>query len=173
MKKSDIIQPPCYFDKYVDLVTDNDIFDAFQSSLQSLDNLDIARLEKVGDAVYAKGKWTIRKIYQHLTDSERVLSYRALRIGRNDQTELPGFDEKLFGDNVNVKDRSLSEIVEELKTVRRATMSLFKTFDREAAQRHLTISGNRMSALAYGFAILGHQVHHANIIKEKYLPLAD
>lgn len=173
MKKSDINQPPCYFDKYINLVTDEEIFDGFRHSIESLNCLDIAGLDKLGDAVYSTGKWTIRQMFQHLADSERVLSYRALRIGRGDQTELPGFDEQLFAESVNVNDRSLSDIVEELKIVRTATMSLFKTFDKDAAQRHLTISGNQMSALAYGFAILGHQIHHANIIEEKYLPLVD
>lgn len=172
MKKSDINQPPCYFDKYIDLVDDVELSEAFGISLTQLDQLDLAKLEQVGDAVYADGKWTIRSSFQHLIDAERVLSYRALRIGRNDETELPGFDEALFAANVDARNRSLAQIVDELKVVRNATRLLYETFDAEAMQRHATISGNRMSVLAYGFAILGHQVHHENIIEAKYLPLA-
>lgn len=170
MKKSDIKQPACYFDKYIDLVEDLEISEAFERSRTELDNLELKSLTKIGDFVYAPGKWTINDIFQHLIDSEQVLSYRALRIGRHDQTKLPGFDEALFAANVCTKDRTLERIVEGLKIVRCATAFLFESFDDQALQRFAVVSENQMSVLAYGFAILGHQKHHLQIIKEKYLP---
>jgi DinB superfamily len=173
MKKSDINQPPCYFDKYIDLVDDIELSAAFKQSLGELDNLDLAKYKQIGDKVYAEGKWTIKDILQHLIDAERVLAYRSLRIGRNDKTELPGFDEELFAANISTKDLSLESILDELKIVRKSTELLFATFRDEAAQRFLNISGNQMSALAYGFAILGHQTYHLKIIEERYFPLAN
>lgn len=133
--------------------------------------LDRARLEQVGDAVYADGKWTIRDIFQHLIDAEHVLSYRSLRIGRNDPTPLPGFDQDLFAENVSTRGRRLETLVDELKQLRIATSLLFRSFDREALQRSANVNGNQMSVLAYGFAILGHQKYHLRIIQERYLPL--
>lgn len=171
MKKSDIKQPPCYFDKYISYVNDIDIFEAFNESQTELENLNLEEFAQIGDRVYSQNKWTIKDIVQHLIDAEHVLSYRSLRIGRNDKTQLSGFDEALLAANVNTKGRSLKNIVEELKLVRKTTECLFRSFDNEAMQRFTVINGNLMSALAYGFTIVGHQKYHLNIIKEKYLPL--
>ncbi len=171
MKKSDINQPPCYFDKYINCVDDIEIFEAFKQSQIELENLDLEKSDQIGDDVYAEGKWTIKDIFQHLIDAEHILSYRSLRIGRNDKTELPGFDEALLAANVSTKGRSLESIVDELKLIRKSTERLFESFNEEAMQRFTVINGNRMSALAYGFAILGHQKYHLKIVEEKYLPL--
>jgi hypothetical protein len=171
MKKSDIKQPPCYFDKYIALVDDVELSEAFRESQVELEHLDIETLNQVGDATYAEGKWTIKDIFQHLIDAERVLSYRCLRIGRNDTTELPGFDQDLFAANVSTKNKTLSKLVSELELVHGSTQFLFESFDEQALQRSLVINGNQMSALAYGFAIVGHQKYHLNIVVEKYLSL--
>jgi DinB superfamily len=169
MKKSDIKQPPCYFDKYIDLVDDFEISMAFKQSIDELDNLDLAKYKQIGDKVYAEGKWTIKDILQHLIDAERVLAYRSLCIGRNDPTELPSFDEEIFAATVNTKNKTFEEIINELKIVRASTELLFESFDDTAMHRSMTIYGNQMSVLAYGFAILSHQIHHLKIIEERYL----
>lgn len=172
MKKSDIQQPPCYFDKYLDCVGDVELSEAFHQSQIDLEELDLERLIELGDAAYAEGKWGVKDIFQHLIDAERILSYRSLRIGRNDQTEIPGFDQDLFAANVSTKHQTVNRLVEELEIVREATQRLFESFDDEALQRSTVINGNQMSALAYGFAILGHQKYHLKLIEEKYLPLS-
>lgn len=172
MKKSDIKQPPCYFDKYLNCVTDLELFEAFDQSLTELGTLDLARFKQVGDAVYAAGKWTVKDIFQHLIDAEHILSYRALRIGRNDKSLYTGFDQDLLAANVSTKNRSLEDIVEELKVLRQATRFLFGTFTDEALQRFTVVDGKQMSALAFGFTILGHQKYHLRVLDERYLPLA-
>lgn len=171
MKKSDINQPPCYFDKYISYVQDVELFEAFKQSETELAHLPLAEFNQIGAAVYAEGKWTIKDIFQHLLDAERILAYRALRIGRNDKTRLSGFDEALLAANVSTQKRSLESIIAELELVRKVTMLLFASFDDEALQRFTKVSGNQMSALAYGFTILGHQKYHLKIIEEKYRPL--
>jgi DinB superfamily len=171
MKKSDINQPPCYFDKYIDLVDDIEISEAFKQSIVELDNLDLVKFKQIGDAVYAEGKWTVKDILQHLIDAERVLAYRSLCIGRNDPTELPSFDEEIFAATVNTKNKTFEEIINELKIVRVSTELLFESFDDTAMHRFLTIYDNQMSVLAYGFAIIAHQIHHLKIIEERYFPL--
>jgi hypothetical protein len=172
MKKSAINQPPCYFDRYISHADDLDIADALRVSLNELETLDYARLHAIGERVYAPGKWTIRQIFQHLNDSERVLAYRALRIGRNDKSHLEGFDEAILAANVDVSQRSLERVVEDLMTTRKATQMLFETLTDDAQQRFITANGVRMSALAYGFTIAGHQRFHLKLIAEKYYPLA-
>lgn len=171
MKKSDINQPPCYFDKYIDLVDDIELSAAFTQSIEQIEGLDLVKLKQIGDKVYDEGKWTIKDILQHLIDAERVLSYRSLCIGRNDPTELPSFDEEIFAANVSTKNRTLEEIIEEMKIVRTSTKLLFESFDDAAMHRSMTIYGNQMCVLAYGFAIIAHQIHHFGIIEERYFPL--
>jgi hypothetical protein len=173
MKKSDINQPPCYFDVYINCLDDIEISAAFNQSINELEKVNLAKFKQIGDTVYAERKWTIKDILQHLIDAERVLAYRALRIGRNDKTILNGFDEALFAANAIVANRSLESIIDELKIVRQSTALLFESFDDEAMLRNVTVSGNQMSALAYGFAILGHQTYHLKIIEEKYFPLVN
>lgn len=171
MKKSDISQPPCYFDKYIDCVEDVEISEAFRQSQMELDNLNLEKLKQIGDAVYAQDKWTIKDIFQHLIDAEHILSYRALRIGRNDKTPYSGFDEAFLAANVSTKNRNLESIVDELKIVRSATALLFESFTDEAIQRFTFSNDKQMSALAFGFTIVGHQKYHLKFIEKEYLPL--
>lgn len=152
-------------------VADIELAEAFLQSQIELENLDFEKFNRIGDSVYAEGKWTIKDIFQHLIDAERILSYRCLRVGRNDKTELSGFDQDLLAANVSTKGCSVETLVDELQLVREATHRLFESFDDEALQRFSIVSGNQMSVLAYGFTILGHQTYHLTIIAEKYLPL--
>ena len=121
------------------------------------------------DYRYAEGKWTIKELVQHLIDTERVFSYRALRFARNDKTALPGFDENDYALNSNGNERSLQNILSELLTVRESTLSLFKNFSDEVLLRKGIASGNEMSVRAVGFIIIGHQNHHQKIFEERYL----
>lgn len=171
MKKSDINQPPCYFDRYIAYVEDIEIVEALKRSMAEIENLKIDELSEIGDAVYAEDKWTIKSIVQHLIDVEHILAYRSLRIARNDKTPLPGFDETVFARNAGAERRELEGLKDELKVARHATALLFQSLDDEALQRSMTISDNQMSVLALGFAIVGHQKHHLKIIQDRYLPL--
>ena len=121
------------------------------------------------DYRYDLGKWTIKEIIQHLIDSERVFSYRALRISRNDITPLPGFDENSFVENTNAKDRSLQSLLTEMAVVRQATLSLFASFSEAQLARMGTASNHAISVRAIGFIIIGHQEHHQKIFTERYL----
>lgn len=121
------------------------------------------------DYRYAEGKWTIKDILQHLIDSERVFSYRALRFARNDKTELPGFEENDYADDAQGYKRSIQQLLTELAVVRQSTISLFKTFSDDQLLRSGIASGRLMSVRALGFIIIGHQNHHQQIFTERYL----
>ena len=125
----------------------------------------------MGDKIYAPGKWTINEIIQHITDNERVQAYRALRIARNDKTPLPGYDENLFAANVQPAGRSLDDLLEEFAVVRKSNIILFENFSDEVQQRTGVCNNATIPVLALGFVLVGHQLHHASIIREKYLPL--
>lgn len=121
------------------------------------------------DYRYAEGKWTIKEIIQHVIDTERIFSYRALRISRNDITALPGFDENDYALNTNANDRHLQSLLTELSIVRQSTLALFKSFSEEQIKRIGIASNNEISVRAIGFIILGHQKHHQKVYKERYL----
>jgi DinB superfamily len=121
------------------------------------------------DFRYEKNKWTIKEIIQHLIDSERIMSYRALRFSRNDKTPLPGFDENSFVENTDANSRSIQDLLTEMAVVRQSTLSLFKSFSAEQLMRIGTASNKEVSVRALGFVIIGHQKHHQKIFQERYL----
>ncbi len=173
MKKSDHHWNPCYFDTYINKVADIELAEALTQSLADLQNLNTAKLLSLGDQVYAPGKWTVRDIIQHLTDAERVFSYRALRFARNDKTTLPGFDENTYAENTGANTRPLEQVLEELKLVRKSTIALFDTFDDDALRRTGVMARSELPVLAIGFTIVGHQQHHFGVLQERYFPLLD
>jgi uncharacterized damage-inducible protein DinB len=121
------------------------------------------------DYRYAEGKWTIKDIIQHIIDTERIFTYRALRISRNDKTPLPGFEENDYVANTNANARSIQDLLAELSAVRHSTLFLFKSFSWEQLERIGIASNNEISVRAIGFILIGHQKHHQNVFKERYL----
>jgi hypothetical protein len=172
MKKTAIPHAPCYFDLYMDQVADIDLNDALRQSLDTLQSLDLDLLYRLGDTVYAPGKWTVREVFQHISDCERVFAYRALRFARNDQTALPGFDENLFAEYAGAHRRPLEAVLTELKSVRESTLHLFDSFDEDALRRTGVMFKTELPVLAVGFTLVGHQTHHLRILEERYYPLA-
>ena len=121
------------------------------------------------DYRYAEGKWTIKDIIQHIIDAERIFSYRALRISRNDKTPLPGFEENDYVNNTDANSRTIQSLLTEMAAVRQSTLLLFKSFTEEQLQLMGTASEHQISVRAIGFVIIGHQKHHQRIFKERYL----
>ncbi|RDV16244.1 DinB family protein [Pontibacter diazotrophicus] len=118
---------------------------------------------------YAPGKWSIKEVMVHMVDTERIFSYRALRFARQDKTELPGFDQDQYVLPAKADARDINSIIAEYTSLRTATIELFKSFDEEALQQRGVASGLEVSVRALGYIILGHEVHHQKIIRERYL----
>jgi len=118
---------------------------------------------------YAKNKWTIKEILVHIIDDERIYAYRALCFARNDKTELPGFEQDDYALFSNANERSIENILNEYEAVRNATITLFESFDEAALLRKGIANKNKATVRALGYHLAGHELHHINIIKEKYL----
>lgn len=118
---------------------------------------------------YAEGKWTIKEIIQHLMDAERIFAYRALRIARQDKTPLPGFEQDNYVAPSQANKRSLDELIDEFKAIKLATAALFNSFSEEMLIALGTASNSPLSVRAIGFIIIGHEIHHCEVIKERYL----
>ena len=121
------------------------------------------------DYRYADGKWTIKEVIQHLIDTERIFAYRALRIARGDKTLLSGFDQDAYVPFSKANGRYFDSLLSEYKSVRDSTISLFDTFDHEMLLATGTASNNTISVRALGFIIIGHENHHSEVIRERYL----
>ncbi|MFA6469669.1 MAG: DinB family protein [Bacteroidota bacterium] len=118
---------------------------------------------------YAEGKWTIKEILLHIIDDERIFSYRALRFARNDSTALPGFDQDPYVVTSKANDRTPESLLEEYRTVRNATISLFSNLPEDAWLRSGTANNHAVTVRALIYHLAGHELHHLNIIKTKYL----
>ncbi len=118
---------------------------------------------------YAEGKWTVKEILGHIIDTERIYAYRALRFSRNDATELPGFEQDDYVKYSNANERSIDDMLEELSSVRASSIALLKSLDADALERGGIANGRRMTARGAAYILAGHQVHHMNIIRERYL----
>ena len=118
---------------------------------------------------YDEGKWTIKEVLVHIIDSERIFSYRALRIARNDTTPIPGFEQDDYTAFGNANERSIQNILEEYDAVRAATIALFSGLSDDAFNRKGTASDYPVTVRAIVHQIVGHEMHHIKILREKYL----
>ncbi|MDP9229059.1 MAG: DinB family protein [Bacteroidota bacterium] len=161
---------PSFYQPYMGLVPDNG------NLIQHLNDIQI-ETEKLIDTLseekltysYSKNKWTIKDILVHLADCERIFIYRAMRIARGDKTDLPAFDENVFALNANANNRKIGDIIKELSVLRVATLVFIETLDEESLDRTGTANGYPMSTRLLVNHIYGHQRHHLNIIRERYL----
>ena len=135
-----------YQQRYIDAASGETLAELIANHSKSLIDFITSIPEDKADYRYAEGKWTVKQLLQHLIDTERIFSYRALRFSRNDQTALAGF-----------------------VAVRNATDLLLLSFTEEQLAMSGTASGNLANVNALCFIIFGHNVHHLNILKERYL----
>jgi hypothetical protein len=174
MKKSDLLEKPVHYETYIQLVEDLPIKAAFDKYLIQFQNQNWNELKELGDKVYQPGKWTAREIIQHIIDWERIFSYRALIYVRREENKPPGHDQDLMTANSKANQRSLESLKDDFIFTRSATISLFQSFDKEDLMKPYFYGENhqnQMSVFALGYSIIGHQIHHLNIITERYLPL--
>lgn len=162
---------PEYFDRYIDLVDDVELEQAFDDSIRQLADLDTSLLTRLDGKRYAPDKWTIKDILQHVIDFERILTFRTLLFARSESTKPPGIDEQQLAAGANAGSRSIDDLIDEMKTVRSSTKTMFKSFDDEMLQKVGVNWKYEISVLAMGFNMIGHQKHHLGIIAEKYYPL--
>ena len=118
---------------------------------------------------YANNKWTIKEVLVHLVDDERIYAYRALCFARNEKTPLPGFEQDDYVASSNANGRSIQNILHEYEAVRKATIALYEGFDDAALLRSGIANNNKATVRALGYHIAGHELHHLNIIIQRYL----
>ena len=166
---------PPYAKAYVDCVEGEDIFDALSLQL-TLFHAIFAPLDLSVAATYryAPGKWSINDVVGHITDTERIFAYRLLRIARNDQTPLPGFEQDDYVAAGDFNRRTLADMLSEFESVRHSSMRLVRSLSANALSANAwmsrgTYSGFSVTARGVGFLIAGHEAYHSRILRERYM----
>ncbi|HCN49176.1 MAG TPA: DNA damage-inducible protein DinB [Chryseobacterium sp.] len=158
-----------YVQRYLDMIPSGDWLEQLKISGEKTIGIYSNLTEEQSRFAYAEGKWTLKGLLLHLSDSERVFQYRMLAFARGDKNELPGFDENEYADQSFADERSLESLLEEFKLVRKSSQILLDTIHPSALQNTGIANGNEVSVETIGKLIVGHNYHHLNIIEERYL----
>lgn len=160
---------PPYYDYYVNLVKEDNIIEALTQTKEFTSKFISNLPTEKENYFYQEGKWTVKQVINHLIDTERIISYRALRFARGDNQLLPSFDENRFAANANLEKTNFALLNAEFSAVRESNILLFKQFsEKELQLKGKTLAGE-VSVLAIGYMICGHALHHLKIIAERYL----
>lgn len=158
-----------YTSQYIRKVPIKPLLELLASSKMNVVSLLEAIPKEKEEFKYAPDKWTIKEVVQHVIDTERVFSYRALRFSRRDSVALPGFDVDDYVLASNANARSMADLIEEYQSVRACTQMQFASL-AEGAMTHIgSASGSQISVRAIGFKLVGHEMHHCEVINERYL----
>ena len=158
-----------YFQRYIDLVPEQDLLLALDNQLPVIRDFLAVITEEKSAYAYAENKWTLKELLQHMIDTERIFNYRALCIARKETASLPGFEENDYAANSNANSRTWQSLVNEFNVVRESSTILFKSFSAEALHNSGTSNNNKITVDALGFIMLGHFYHHKKVMEERYL----
>lgn len=166
--KPDVSEHAPYYNRYVALVVDGDILGTLAGQIGG--TLAELRNFREADSLkrYAPGKWSVRELVGHLIDTERIFAYRALRFARNDRTDLPGFEQDDYIPAAQFDRRPWADLLEEFAAVRHSNVLMFRGLSEEAWRRMGVANGNPMSVRAAAYIIAGHELHHMQVLRDKY-----
>lgn len=168
MRPSDLDYNP-FYKTYISKIKADSLTEAIALYAQPLKSFYNNLPEAKANYAYADGKWTVKEVLQHVMDTERIMSYRALAIARGESIALPGFDENLYAQNSKAAFRNLTDMQIEFTAIRHATNLLFQSFDEEQLNARGNANNSPITVNALGFIILGHLAHHKQVLEERYL----
>jgi hypothetical protein len=158
-----------YYHRYMNLVKEKDVLTHLKKSI----NETLALLSSISEEdsfyAYAPGKWTIKEVAGHLIDAEQIFAYRALRIARKDKQNLPGFEENDYVPAAHFNELKWSDLLHQFKMLREYNLVLFSTFNDEDLKQEGMANNQITNVKGLLYIIAGHELHHVNIIKERYL----
>jgi len=156
------------FGEYIRLlVPEGNIIDILLTQEKQMTELLASLTESQGAYRYAEGKWTLKEVVGHITDVERIMTYRLLRFSRGDQTTLPSFDQELFMPPFG--SWTIAQLTEDYRAVRQSSITLLRGLPAEAWSRRGKASNLSITARALAYVCAGHELHHMGIIRNRYL----
>lgn len=171
MEKLEPKNEPDFLDYVYELNKAHELTEALALSLKNIQNIDIAQFNRIGLKTYKQDKWTIHQILQHLIDWERIWCFRAIIFARQEGTIPVAHDQEIMGSNSNGNELTIEQLVNELQIVRQSTIMMFRSFNQKILETNCRFFEYEMPLSAIGFTITAHQIHHLNVIAERYIPL--
>ena len=158
-----------YYARYIDLVGAGDVLDTLATQMKETQMLLRGLPAAMGSHRYAPGKWSVNEMLGHMIDAERIFSVRALRFARSDSQPLPGFEQDDYVRNSSLDEYPLAELASELDVVRQSTVFMFHHMEEAAWMRRGIASGAEVSVRALAYIVAGHELHHRQILRTRYL----
>ena len=158
-----------YYETYIKLIEGEDILRILNDQSKRTQEILNSFSEHRGNYRYAEGKWTVKEVVGHLLDTERVFAYRALCIARGEKKSLPGFDQDDYVKEGNFNRRELFDLNYEFRLLRESNLLLFRTFTPDMLKLKGFANESSVTVLAILFMIAGHEKHHMNVLREKYM----
>jgi len=168
MRRPQSNEAATYYFKYIDLITSDDIVSAMRTQLDETVRFLEGISEEKSLEAYAPGKWTIRELWNHVNDGERLFAFRAFWFARGFQDALPSFDQDLSVLAARANDTSWKQLIEEFKSLRSSTIAFFATLPEQGWTRGGIASDSPVSVRALAYIMAGHVAHHTQVLKEKY-----
>ena len=159
-----------FYAGYTELVPDGNVLRTLEEGWARTRALLDPLPQGAGARRYAEGKWSVREVVGHMADAERVFAYRALHMARSDPAPLPSMDQELWARGSGAAARPLADLLAELGAVREATLGLFRGLAPEALERRGVASGVEFTVRSVAWIIAGHEIHHRELLRERYLP---
>lgn len=159
-----------FYAGYVQSVPDGEVFEVLARQPDALRSLLAELSAAQADFRPGPAEWSIKEVVGHINDSERIFSYRALRISRGDSAPLAGFEQDDYVREANFGERTLPDLLEEFELIRRANLLAFSGISQSASQRQGTASGYNISVRALLYIMAGHVEHHLESLRKDYLP---
>jgi DinB superfamily len=156
-----------YYKNYIARVPDGPLLDFLAKQPGDYRQLLVGISDEGAGTPTAPGKWSIKQVLGHICDTERVISYRALRFARGDQKELPGFEQDDYAREAKSNGRSLDDLLGEFESVRKSTVALLGSLPPGADTRSGLANGNRVTVRALAYIAGGHAQHHYELLKAR------
>ncbi len=167
--KPNFSNAPAYSHRYIDLVEGNDLCAELKNSFQMTKELFLSLPTDKINYSYSENKWTVKEVLRHIIDCERIYAYRIFRLSRMDNTPLNSFDENEYINNISKLDYSLLDLLEEFELLRNSTLKLFQPITIEMLDFEGTVNNALFTPRLLGYLVVGHNIHHCNMIKTRYL----
>lgn len=168
MRRPETHEYNAYYGTYIDRVPGGDLFEVMSEAPDALESLMRGAPPDFATFAYADGKWTVSEVLGHVLDTERMFTYRALHIARGDDAPLPGMDQDVWAAHSNAGSRPISDLLDEFRALRSASVRLLASFDDEMLARRGLASGFEVTPRAIAFIVAGHEIHHRGVLEERY-----
>jgi hypothetical protein len=167
--KPNIDEVPAYYRNYIDLVQSNDLMSELRGSQEKTNQLILSIPAEMVDFAYQDEKWSIKEVFRHIIDCERIFAYRAFRFSRFDGAELAGFDENKYIESLKNLEYNLEDLTDDYNSVRNSTIQLYSKMSDLMLDYSGIANKFNFTARGLGYTIVGHNLHHCNFIKTRYL----